>query len=304
MPTGKLEILSVIVLVLMGLTVLSLGSWGSSVKRFQHTYNAGNTDDRANAIRFHGVKIKVVEMRTGKKFYARKLGFDVRNDFRTPRQVILDTNAFPLILESVPNSQGNPGPIRIAFQVYKLLPAIDHFRTENVHVEDTSLKRNGIGIHINFDDPFGNTHSLIEVQVRPVVPFRGSRIYNAGVSVNDMKRGEEFYTGKLGFSALSRDYLPDALPLKHGDGSFAFMLHLNRRLPDKIETGYPENVQTLFIFSTPAIQEGIQFLKMNGIELIFEEPENDHLGKYVAFKDPFGNVSELYELKNLESPQR
>jgi len=282
----------------MGSTILILGGWGLPVDHLQCPVNDGNSVDTGNIIRFYGVKIKVGEIAAGKKFYAGKLGFDVREDFHSPRQILLHTNAFPLILESAPNARGKPGSIRIAFQVNKLLPAIDHFRRKNVHFEDTSLSRNGIGIHINFDDPFENRHSLIEVQVRPVAPFRGPRVYNAGVSVNDMKRGEDFYIGKLGFTALSRDYLPDALPLTHGDGSFAFMLHLNRRLPDNLEPGYPETGQTMFLFSTPAIQEGIQFLKQNDIEMVFEEPKVDHLGHYVAFKDPFGNILELYKLKD------
>jgi len=38
-------------------------------------------------------------------------------------------------------------------------------------------------------------------------------------------------------------------------------------------------------------------MKSKGVEFVFSEPRKINVGRFVAFRDPFGNVHELIELK-------
>jgi hypothetical protein len=40
-----------------------------------------------------------------------------------------------------------------------------------------------------------------------------------------------------------------------------------------------------------------QQMKSKGVEFVFSEPRKINVGRFVAFRDPFGNVHELIELK-------
>jgi len=38
-------------------------------------------------------------------------------------------------------------------------------------------------------------------------------------------------------------------------------------------------------------------MKSKGVDFIFSQPQTINVGSFVAFRDPFGNVHELIELK-------
>ncbi|MEQ9402409.1 MAG: VOC family protein [Cyclobacteriaceae bacterium] len=176
---------------------------------------------------FHGIKIFVSDLEETEEFYTSLIGFNVVS--KTDDVLELATNTWPVYLVKTSGMarSGYPKEARtgLTLQTYKLLPAIDALREKNIDFYDTLLARNGVGIAIPFKDPSDNVLSLMEVQVREVSEFAGLRIYNTGVTVNSIENAFAFYGNILGFEEWSRNYLPDALPLKHKDGSFAFMLH-------------------------------------------------------------------------------
>jgi len=237
------------------------------------------------SIKYHGVKIFVDDLNAAEDFYVRFLGFEKLS--RDETHIKLKTNTFPLYLErSLPSGTGDPlkrARAGIAIQVGKLLPAIDQCRSSGIRLIDTLLSRNGVGIAIPIQDPSGNILHLIEVQVMDVSAFEGFRIYNSGVTVNNMEKAEAFYKGILGFQDWSRNYLPQALPLKHQDGGFAFMLHQQEGLlPYSSE--YGANKQQVLVFEVPDLNQlkphfenkRISYHEKNGI-LIVRDPEGNHL---------------------------
>jgi len=98
---------------------------------------------------------------------------------------------------------------------------------------------------------------------------------------------------KLGFVVRTEKYFP-AIPLGQKDGSFAFMLHEREGLKDA-QIDYPNYAQTLMVFKTTDIKAAMKALKKVGVEFIHKSPQKYEDGVYVAFKGPFGNVSELIE---------
>jgi len=201
---------------------------------------------------FTGIKIFVTDLQVAEDFYANVLGLEVSD--RAANEVELKTNTWPitLALAKERSAPGYPNNARtgLSFQTYKLLPQIDRLRENGVKLYDSLLSRNGVGISIPFEDPFGNVMTIIEVQIREVEAFEGVRIYNTGVTIANMDAATQFYEGLLGFEEWSRNYLPDALPLKHSDGSFAFMIHYKDGLKNNANA-YGQNSQIVLMMSVP-----------------------------------------------------
>ncbi len=238
----------------------------------------------------HGVKIFVDDLTIAEKFYSKDLGFKVIK--RNKSRLILETNTYPVYLQLakqiVDRDLHKESYIGLSFQVTKLLPAIDELRASGIHVQDSLLSRNGVGIDIPFHDPTGNILNLIEVQIRDIPEFNRYRVYNSGAVVNDMIGAENFYKGDLGFLDWSRDYLPDALPLMHKDGSFAFMLHQKKGLI-RNTASYGTGPQIVLMFEVSNFDETIKYFKQNNIPF-------QKLEKLLVLKDPEGNHSEIIKL--------
>jgi len=82
--------------------------------------------------------------------------------------------------------------------------------------------------------------------------------------------------------------------LEHDQG-FRLILH-NATKPARID--YPDDVQTMIVWRTADLAETMAHMQVNGVEFITAEPQEINVGRFVAFRDPFGNVHELIELKN------
>ncbi|MEP5610963.1 MAG: VOC family protein [Cyclobacteriaceae bacterium] len=238
-------------------------------------------------IKFAGVKIFVTDLQIAEDFYTNNLGLQV--SARNAKEVELKTNQWPitLALAKERSADGYPSNARtgLSFQTHKLLPQIDNFRKMGVKLHDSLLSRNGVGISIPFEDPFGNVMTILEVQIRDVERFEGVKVYNTGVTIADMDAATAFYEGVLGFEEWSRDYLPDALPLKHFDGSFAFMIHYKKGLK-KNPAMYGKNSQIVLVMSTSNLDDVKSKLKSKGIQF---ESKKDR----IIIQDQEGNLTEI-----------
>lgn len=260
-----------------------------------------SSGDPMPEIRFYGVQIRVHNMEQAVDFYSKRLGFSISEQMHFPNQLSLKTNSFPLELVLVKEENNTnykqEAHAKVSFLANDLLPTIDRLRSVGVPFQEKELSKNGVGVHIPFQDPSGNQHTIIEVQIRTVPSFEEPRIYNTGFNVVDMEAAASFYVEKLGFEVFSEDYLPAALPLKHSDNSFAFMLHYKNEM-QQARPSYPKQAQTLLMFETKQLERSIAILKTKGITFLSDEIQSNSRGKYIAFKDPSGNISELWEFDN------
>ncbi len=244
-------------------------------------------------IEFYGLEVRVNNFEESLDFYKNKLGFSIKQEFESPKRVEFDSPEMPFFLVEV-NGGSNidwntESKANATFQVNKLLHTIDELRSKEVNFITDRLRRNGVGISIPLIDPSNNFHTIIEVQIRDVPEFKEPKIYNTGFSVPDMDVAKEFYVNTLGFKVFSESYLPAALPLKHSDDRFAFMLHYNASTVSNSSISSPDQSQTMLVFSTNNFEEALSFLKESNID-VFEL--NREEGR-VYFKDPFGNFLKL-----------
>ncbi|MGD1961203.1 MAG: VOC family protein [Fulvivirga sp.] len=238
-------------------------------------------------LRFEGVKIQVNDLKAAKGFYHDILGFEIVKESEDRLQ--LKTETFPIQLKKVeiPNrtdfaTQANA---KIAFHSSNLLVAIRYLSRCGVDIVNDQIHKNGVGIHVLVKDPAGNMHSIMEIQSGRKNNFQGFKIYNAGFAVSSMEESEEFYVNKLGFEVLSRNYLPNALPLKHPDETFAFMLHARKNTrPAQMRL---QESQTMLIFKTPNLKQIMQ--RLEGLQIIQKSD------KHMVFEDPSGLISEIQQ---------
>ena len=121
-------------------------------------------------------------------------------------------------------------------------------------------------------------------------------VYIIQLNVVGLQAGIDWYTRVLGFRVSLEDnflHHGTTVQLEHDQG-FRLILH-NAKNPAKID--YPDDVQTMVVWRTSDLVGTMAQMKSKGVEFIFSEPQQINVGRFVAFRDPFGNVHELIELK-------
>lgn len=242
-------------------------------------------------LRFDGLTIWVDDLSSASGFYSELLGFETAASDDCNDCFRLKTGSWDIIVKKADNQNRfvyrRDSRISLTLQVPQLLPAIDKLRKKGVKFEENELQRNKVGISIPLKDPAGNILNLMEVQVSETPAFEGFKLYNTGITSSDMKAAMEFYIEKLGFSEMTRNYLPTAMPLKHHDNSFAFMLHEKAGL-SRVDHTYSIDSQMNLRFATRRWDTVKQQLKKMGIS-IRKGSDSDVL----YFEDPFGNYCEV-----------
>lgn len=120
-------------------------------------------------------------------------------------------------------------------------------------------------------------------------------VYIVQLNVVGLQAGIDWYTRVLGFTVSDENnFLHHGTTVQlHHDQGFRLILH-NARKPAKID--YPDDVQTMIVWRTDDLAGTMAQMKTNGVEFVFSEPQPINVGRFVAFRDPFGNVHELIEL--------
>lgn len=121
-------------------------------------------------------------------------------------------------------------------------------------------------------------------------------VYIVQLNVVGLQAGIDWYTDVLGFKVSAENnflHHDTTVQLEHDQG-FRLILHNAKH---KAEIDYPNDVQTMVVWQTPDLAATMQHMEAKGVTFIFTEPEEINVGRYVAFRDPFGNVHELIELK-------
>ena len=118
-----------------------------------------------------------------------------------------------------------------------------------------------------------------------------SQICAISIYVNDLKKGARFYSDVLGLKMKKE--LP-YLVLLDSDG--VDMVLGAAEEPSKVD--YPKGSAVVLGFQTKNLLESIGQLQAKGVSLIHSTPQDFPGGKFIAFRDPSGNVHELLEFSN------
>ncbi len=252
-------------------------------------------------LRTYGLKINVDDMEKAISFYVGKLGFEIEDKSNYPNRVSLKTNdSIKLILNKVKKLQiiaPTDTQIGLTLQINDLDRSIERMKASGLDFGNNQRRKEGVGNAISFNDPFGRTISMMHQTIVKVAPFTEPKIYNYGVLVPDMSAARAFYSKKLGFVERSENYLPLDMPLGHADKTFAFMLHVR---PDvkSLKPEYPKAMPAfMMIFKTADLEKALTEMKQNGVKILENKKAKNENPPTVIFEDPFGNISEIVEIK-------
>jgi predicted enzyme related to lactoylglutathione lyase len=109
------------------------------------------------------------------------------------------------------------------------------------------------------------------------------------VIATDLARAEAFYGGVLGLALKHRTQ--QHLVFAAGPLDLAIF----QGTADAPPTRHGETAATVFVFDVPDLAAAVADLKAKGVPFLHAAPATGPLGRYTAFRDPFGNVLELLE---------
>ena len=135
--------------------------------------------------------------------------------------------------------------------------------------------------------------------------------YRIGIvqfNVTDIARAREFYIDILGFNEIMRDSEsnvisnPENGPIFLENRNGPLIIVYPMRVARNVQVDYPNQTGTLAVFYVDNIQETYNRWESKGVEFIPIEWSEDEsgiadcpFGKFIAFRDPFGNVHEVLE---------
>jgi len=91
-----------------------------------------------------------------------------------------------------------------------------------------------------------------------------------------------------------KQYGPNIASLVHGE--LPIILEEN----DNTTFNQDNNITGVVLgLRTEDINETVKFLKDKEVEFIVDEPTNCPPGKYISFRDPFGNILEYLQFENM-----
>ena len=108
--------------------------------------------------------------------------------------------------------------------------------------------------------------------------------------VDDLHLSKDFYINVLGAKLV--ETLPNCLKLMVD--SHAILMFQGTKTSIEYKHGY--NANSTLVFTVDDLDEAINQLKSKNVEFIHSSPNQNHWGRYAAFKDPSGIVHELMEL--------
>jgi catechol 2,3-dioxygenase-like lactoylglutathione lyase family enzyme len=114
------------------------------------------------------------------------------------------------------------------------------------------------------------------------------------IFVSDLEAAKRFYCDILGFPL--KDETDNRLAFVHEGCDFiAFKCE-----SDASVENYSQVARSVFVFEVASIDQTLQELRAKGVRFLHQEPAENDFSRYAAFVDPFGNVHEIYEPKEID----
>jgi lactoylglutathione lyase len=109
------------------------------------------------------------------------------------------------------------------------------------------------------------------------------------IYVHDLESAVRFYTDVLGFSVRSRP-APVIVELEHDSPAVVLC-----QAEQPASGEYPTRSGTVIGFATDDVVATAKHVRAKGATLLFDDPQEFPGGRFVAVKDPSGNVVELLQ---------
>ncbi|WP_456276644.1 VOC family protein [Bacillus sp. AK128] len=114
-----------------------------------------------------------------------------------------------------------------------------------------------------------------------------------GIYVSDLDKAVNFYTNTLDFQ-VNKKYGSKIVTLVNGE--------IPMVIEENEEVVYNQNKEVsgiVLAFRTEDIEKTIKHLTDKGVDFVVDEPTSCPPGKYISFRDPFGNILEYIQFENM-----
>jgi lactoylglutathione lyase len=116
-----------------------------------------------------------------------------------------------------------------------------------------------------------------------------SQVCVIGIYVPNLEKAIQFYTTVLGFE-VNKQYGPKIVTLVHGD--LPIVLEESEKATYQSN---PSNSGVVLGLKTEDIHQTVKLLKEHKVDFIVDEPTDCPPGKFISFRDPFGNLLEYLQ---------
>ncbi|SFB17463.1 MULTISPECIES: VOC family protein [unclassified Bacillus (in: firmicutes)] len=116
-----------------------------------------------------------------------------------------------------------------------------------------------------------------------------SQVCVIGIYVPNIQKAIDFYTTVLGFE-VNKQYGPKIVTLVHGE--LPIVLEESENALNNLDITTRGVVLGL---KTEDIHQTVKLLKEHNVDFIVGEPEVCPPGKFISFRDPFGNILEYLQ---------
>jgi lactoylglutathione lyase len=116
-----------------------------------------------------------------------------------------------------------------------------------------------------------------------------SQVCVIGIYVPNLEKAIQFYTTVLGFE-VNKQYGPKIVTLVHGD--LPIVLEESEKATYQSNT---TNSGVVLGLKTEDIHQTVKLLKEHKVDFIVDDPSDCPPGKFISFRDPFGNVFEYLQ---------
>lgn len=113
-----------------------------------------------------------------------------------------------------------------------------------------------------------------------------------GIYVDDIKRAKEFYCDILGFE-IENTYSDGNILQMKSEGPTVIV----EQVDNPSSAVYPGQSQVVLCVATEDIERTSKEYREKGVKFLHEDPEPFVAGKFMAMKDPAGNIIELLQFQ-------
>ncbi len=114
-----------------------------------------------------------------------------------------------------------------------------------------------------------------------------------GIYVDDIDKAKEFYCDALGFE-VENTYNDGCIIQLKNDGPTVIL----EKVDKPANVVYPGGSQVVLCVATDNIEKTAKEFREKGINFVHDEPQPFVAGRFMAMKDPAGNVLELLQFKS------
>ena len=240
---------------------------------------SGFRDPNAPDIAVHAIALSIPDIDEGIEFYEDVLGFETTTMNESGDEATLIKGTLRLVLredeQELAPDPGSAPRMTLNFFVRDLEKTIENWTSRGVSV--SKPEKIVIGSSAVFNDPFGNSHHVLQIRGREATAL--PQVFNVSLNVRDLDAAMEVYCHGLGLEIFSLKYLPPTLPLKK-HGAVPLVIHYK---PDAKSTS-----SMRVVFSVSDVHQTLNRVKARGAAAT----KWDQL---MGFRDSDGLAHELIE---------